>query len=123
MAVPSILIIDDEVTICFLLKSELEERGFATETVFTAEDGVQKIMEKDYDLVILDLNLGTLTGIDVLKSVNLKNKKTKILITSGYNSSSPLYIQAKEFGTHGFISKPSNLKDFLEQINSLLDVS
>jgi DNA-binding response OmpR family regulator len=123
MTLPSILIIDDDETICFLFKCNLEESGFAVETIFSPEEGIQKLEANDYDLLILDLNLGALTGADVLQSVNFKNKKTKILVASGYHSSSTIHTQVRQLGVTEFISKPSSKEDLLFKIKSMLNIT
>ena len=112
MAIRSILIIDDDETICFLMKCDLEGSGYEVEIAYTAEEGIRRLGDKEFNLIILDLNLGALTGIDVLKSVNLKNMKTKILIASGYDPSSTLHNQAKELGVHDFLPNPVAEKIF-----------
>jgi two-component system, OmpR family, alkaline phosphatase synthesis response regulator PhoP len=116
----SILIVDDDEAICFSLKYALEKNGFEVVTIDNGLDGIRQIMEKDFDLVILDLNLGGMTGVDVLKSVNLENRNTKILIHSSYDKSFSLHKDAMRLGGHDSLPKPCSPKELLEKINSLL---
>jgi DNA-binding response OmpR family regulator len=122
MTKPTILVVDDDETICITLKYELEKNGFEVETVEDAEGGIRQMTAKDYDLVILDLNLGEMTGVDVLKSVNLKNKNTKILIHSGYGKRFCLHEQAMELGGHDSLQKPCTPEALLTKISSLIEM-
>ena len=98
----SILVIDDEPGIRSVLKDVLEDEGYL---VHQAEDGFQglDIMDsQEVDLVILDVWLPNMGGIDVLKRITEKHPSTEVVIISGH-ANVPLAVQAVKIGAFDFL--------------------
>jgi len=80
---PSILIIDDEVEICLNLKDVLGFEGYDADYAITAKETFQKIEQKVYDLLLVDIKLeGRISGIDIIKSFRDKRERPKIIVIS-----------------------------------------
>ena len=75
-----ILIVDDEKPIVTLLKYNLEKSGFTTDEAYNGAEAVQKAETNDYDLIVLDLMLPEMDGIEVCKYLRNNKIETPILM-------------------------------------------
>ena len=104
----TVLVIDDEKGIREVLKDILEDEGYR---VRTAEDGIEglELMKDDrIDLVILDVWLPNMGGIDVLKEIKSRNSNAEVIIISGH-ANIDLAVKAVKLGAFDFIEKPLSL--------------
>src|SRR5699024_12387929 len=82
---PTILIVEDEPSIVMLLQYNIEKAGFLTEVANDGEEAVKKVSKVEYDLIVLDLMLPKMNGIEVCKKIRKSKNKVKLLIlTSKY---------------------------------------
>ena len=100
----SILIIDDEEDLCWLLSSALEEKGYVVSTANSIYHGITSLEEKP-DLIFLDLKLPDGDGMDMLPIIKERSPETFVIIISAYGSEERM-LDAKEKGVHSFIDKP-----------------
>ncbi|MDJ0761457.1 MAG: response regulator [Myxococcota bacterium] len=100
-----VLILDDEVIVCKRLKPAIEKMGCAVETYLDPHDALKRIDEKDFDIVVTDIRMDDIDGIQVLDHVRKKTDHTKVIIITGYAMIS-LAREAMEKGAFDFISKP-----------------
>ncbi len=100
-----ILIIDDEAGIRQGCCRVLQPQGFTVETAENFQDGVGKIQESDYDLVLLDVMLPDGKGIDLLKPILERDPETVPIIITGY-ATVELAVDGIKKGAYNFISKP-----------------
>lgn len=78
-----ILIIDDDEEICEEMSGILEDEGYLVNKVFDGLKASEMLEKEDYDLLLLDLKIPGLSGLDILKSVKDKALKTKVLVVTG----------------------------------------
>lgn len=118
----TILIVDDDLSICEFLNSALHSFGYLSIKAHTGEEAIQKL-DQQVDLVLLDLNLPILSGYEVLKFIR-SSKKFKhlpvIMITGDSDRESRL--DAVRFGANDFIGKPIDLVELQVRINSQLNL-
>ncbi len=100
-----ILIIDDEAGIRQGCCRVLQPQGFTVETAENFQDGVGKIQESNYDLVLLDVMLPDGKGIDLLKPILERDPETVPIIITGY-ATVELAVDGIKKGAYNFISKP-----------------
>jgi signal transduction histidine kinase len=100
-----ILVVDDELGIREGCRRVLEPQGFAVETAATLRDGLRKIQEGDFDLVLLDVMMPDGRGIDLLAPIHQKDPDTVCVIITGY-ATVELAVEAIKRGAYDFISKP-----------------
>ena len=100
-----ILVIDDEEGIREGCRRALEPQGFAVETAATLREGLRKIQEDDFDLVLLDVMMPDGRGIDLLAPIHQKDPDTVCVIITGY-ATVELAVEAIKRGAYDFISKP-----------------
>ena len=77
-----ILIIEDEEQLCRSMAEGLRMDGYETDTCFDGEEGLELCMTENYDLILLDLNLPGIDGLDILRQFRTFNTNTPVLILS-----------------------------------------
>lgn len=114
-----ILIIDDEPQLVESLAVRLKASGYA---VFTAPDGVSginKFKEQSPDLVILDIMMPGLSGLDTLKELKELNSGIPVIMLTAYGTPESA-IEALHLGAYDHLSKPFNTATLLEMIKKAL---
>ena len=106
----SVLIIDDDALIRKTLSSHLTKQGFEVYLAEDGEEGLQKHEECSPDLVILDIRLPDMDGIEVLRKIKEKNKKTCVLVMTAYDDMRTT-VEAVKSGAFEYLVKPL---DYLE---------
>jgi len=84
-AMKKILLVDDEEGIHLLYREELEEEGYEVHSALTGEDALEKLKIISPDLVILDINMPGMNGIEVLRQMKEMNPKMPVVLSSAYH--------------------------------------
>ncbi len=111
-----ILVCDDDETLCYLLKEQLLEEGFSVDTVYDGQYAIEAIKRKNYDILLLDLNMKEVSGEEVLKFVSEYNASIQVIILSA-QSEIRKAIECIKLGAYDFITKPYNFDELLVTIN------
>jgi len=106
----NILLIDDDRGIRDLLEEFLEERGYEVEAIGDGRDVIGIIKAKVFDVVIVDLKMPGMDGIEVLKRIKQLDPDTVVIIMTGY-ASLETAIQAIREGAYDYITKPFQLEE------------
>lgn len=115
----NILVIDDEKMFCLLIKRFLERRGYRVKAIFSGNDVVDQLWKKKYNLVISDICMSEINGLEVLEKIRIAYPATPVIMMSG-NANEETLEKIKEFKANGFIGKPFELKDLLTEIQALI---
>ena len=118
----SILIIDDEQEIRESLEQLLKLEGYRPASASTAQEGLKKAEENLFDVVLLDISLPDLSGLEVLKSIKRDNPDTGVIMITAYDSGQAAF-QASREGAHSYITKPWDNERVLLEIRNTLDKS
>jgi two-component system sensor histidine kinase/response regulator len=116
----NILVIDDELGMREGCRRILEPHGFFVETAATADEGLQKVREGAFDLVLLDVMMPDGRGIDLLAPIHEKDPDAVCLIITGY-ATVELAVEAVRKGAYDFISKPFTGDILLIAVNQALE--
>lgn len=100
-----LLIIDDEDTLCESLKRVFVRDGYEVDIAFSAEEAFDHLKEKTYDLIITDIILPGISGIDLLKKYKKEKPEQKIVIMTAY-ANLETAIEALRGGASDYIIKP-----------------
>jgi two-component system response regulator AtoC len=120
VAQKTLLVADDDASIRSLLKQLLSEEGFAVLEASTGIEVVEKVKESSPDLVIMDVRMPELDGIEALSRVKATNPKTAVLIMTAFGSSNAA-IRAMELGAFDYITKPFELDKISHSVKRVLD--
>jgi len=111
-----ILVADDDADIRILLKTFLEDEGYTVSEAANGQDALDGVRSGAYDLVLLDMRLPGMTGMDVLKQLREKQGNVPVILITAYGSPN-IAIQASSLGAYSFITKPFELDDVLLTIS------
>lgn len=117
-----ILIIDDERAIRKTLTEILSFEGYKVEEASDGEEGLKKFKEKNYDLVLCDIKMPKLDGIEFLQRAGETNPDVPIVMISGHGNIETA-VEAVKKGAYDFISKPPDLNRLLITIRNAMDKS
>jgi len=119
MTKEKILIIDDEASIRSSLKGILEDEGFLVKTVETGEEGLELLKSQNVDLVLLDIWLPGMSGIDALKKIKTMEENPQVVMISGHGTIETAVIATK-LGAHDFLEKPLSLEKVVLTVGNAL---
>lgn len=114
-----LLVVEDEQDMQEALCYGLRKRGYAVDAAGDGADAVELCRVNDYDLIVLDLNLPGLDGMEVLKSVRAMNGTVKILILSARSELSDK-ITGLDGGASDYLTKPFHFEELEARIRMLL---
>lgn len=117
---PAILIIDDEKAIRNVLKEILANEGFTVEEANDGEEGLKKFTSASYDVVLCDIKMPKLDGIEFLQKVIDSNSETPVIMISGHGNIETA-VDAVKKGAFDYIAKPPDLNRLLITIRNALD--
>jgi len=118
----NILIIDDSSFICKQIKTILQPRNYKVDYALRAKEGVQKLQNKEYNLLILDMELPDLHGLDVLKIIrqNIHFKLLPILVLSG-TTTPEIIREVLKNGANDILKKPFVFEEFILKVDLWID--
>lgn len=111
-----ILVVDDEIEMTSMLRNYLTRRGFEVTTASSAEEALQHLAEHDVDIVLTDLRMAGLDGLELVRSVHGSRPETQIILMTAFGSIETA-IEAIKAGAFHFITKPVTLLE----VGTLLD--
>jgi len=117
--ITKILIIDDEVDICEMLKDFFDARGYKVTYALTGQGGLDAFSVERHEIVMLDLYLGDIYGLEVLKKIKAMDRSSVVIIITGSGSKEDERI-AKELGADFYIDKPFSVADLKKLLLEIL---
>ena len=109
------LLIDDNVIVRDTMQMIFSQKGCLIKACETAEEGLQALEEEWFDIIISDLQLPGIDGVEFFKRAIRSQPDTVRILISGYGNQRAVS-EAFEIGVHAFIKKPFNLTTFLEKV-------
>lgn len=117
-----ILIIEDEENIARVLQLELEFEGYKTSIAHTGLDGLIKYREKAWDLVLLDLMLPGLNGLDVLRRIRADETFTPVILLTAKNEIEDK-VKGLDLGANDYVTKPFEIEELLARVRAAIRLS
>src|SRR4051812_4603925 len=115
--VGAVLIIDDEESIRESLQTLLELEGYAVETAGSGEEGLQRLGERPFDLVLLDLALPGRDGMEILKDIRARDPQLSVVMITAYGTLENA-VRAMQAGALNFVQKPWNNEKLLADVSA-----
>ncbi len=114
-----ILVVEDEPTIATGLRDDLELEGFAVEVVDDGTVALGRILEEKFDLILLDLMLPGMDGLDVCRQARLKGNRTPVIMLTAKGQEVDKVV-GLELGADDYITKPFSRREVLARIKAVL---
>ena len=118
----AVLLVEDEATNQLLMKSILDRIDLVPDIAATAEEALSALSTKSYDLVIMDVQLPGLSGIDATKQIRLKEKASRshtLIIALTASEDPDMRKQCLDAGMDGYFAKPIKKQKFLDFLKHL----
>lgn len=115
-----ILVVDDEQSILFFMKEALTKKGYQVDSATSAEMGISKVKQDAFSLIVLDVRLPGMSGIDAIKKFRGLDPLVPIIIMTAYGNRD-LAIRAVQEGAYDFFTKPIKLDEFLIVLKRALE--
>jgi len=115
----TILAVDDEPEMLGLLQEVVNQLGHHVATAADGVDALQKLREKDFDIVITDISMPRMNGIELTKKIKADFEDVDVLVVTGYQDEYK-YTDVIEIGASDFISKPFNINELEAKINRII---
>lgn len=115
MGNPKILIVEDEQKLSRVLQLELEYENYDTETASNGKDALSLIEEKEWDLVLLDIMIPNLSGLEVLRRVRRFDEETPIILLTARDQVHDK-VSGLDLGANDYITKPFQIEELLARV-------
>ena len=112
----SVLVIDDEQVICDACDLVLSEAGHTVTSTVTGKQGLAALRQGAYDIVLLDMKLPDMDGMEIIRAVQLEKIDVCIVVMTGYSSISNA-VEAIKQGASDYLAKPFTDDELLETID------
>ena len=113
-----LLIVEDEIELCDTVAKTLYRAGYEVDTCYDGNEALDYILAENYDLIVLDLNLPGMDGMELLKELRKKNEETKVLILSARSQIADK-VEGLDAGANDYMEKPFHLQELEARIRSL----
>ena len=114
-----ILIIDDGPMICQSCKEILEYEGYLVDMAYSGEEGLKKVSEKKFDLILLDIAMPDISGLTLLKRMKAEQKSTPVVMVTAY-STVEAAVEAMKLGARDFVQKPFTPEELSRVVRSVI---
>src|SRR5699024_783390 len=113
-----ILIIEDESSIAKLLSYNIEQEGYETKTFMDGEEGFKRALDNDFDLILLDLMLPSMDGIEICRQLRREKVDTPIIMLTAKDSEIDKII-GLEIGADDYITKPFSPREVIARMKAI----
>jgi len=119
MPKPKILLIDDEADVLNILANLMDTAGYDSESVMNGPDAIAKIKEDSFDLVISDLRMDPVSGIEVLEASRRLRPSVPFVLLTAYASDETRQ-EARKLGVYAYLTKPFRMSVLLGTVQRAL---
>jgi DNA-binding response OmpR family regulator len=113
----SVLVIDDEEKISRLLQLELSHEGYTVEIAQTGKEGLEKALAHTWDIIILDVMLPEMGGVEVLKQIRKVDNHTPVIMVTARNTTTDK-VSGLDGGANDYITKPFEIEELLARMRA-----
>jgi two-component system OmpR family response regulator len=113
-----VLLVDDDVELVGMMQDYLTREGFDVETTYNGEDGLDKALEGDFDIAVLDVMMPRLSGIEVLARIRRKSQMPVLMLTAKGDDTDRII--GLELGADDYVPKPCTARELTARIRAIL---
>ncbi len=114
-----LLLIEDEKKLARTLERHLKREGYVVDLAFDGVEAVDKVLEKKYNLIVLDINLPKKSGFDIINEIRLQFDSTPVLILSARDTIEDR-VRGLRLGADDYLVKPFDSGEFLARVEAVL---
>jgi DNA-binding response OmpR family regulator len=114
-----VLLVEDELKVANFLSKGLQEEGYAIDVAYDGKKGLEFLRESTYDIVLLDLMIPEVGGLDLLKNMRAWGINTPVLIITAKSSKEDV-IKGLDTGSDDYLTKPFSFEELLARVRALL---
>jgi NADH-quinone oxidoreductase subunit E len=115
---PQILVMEDEMSVAKGLELVLSEEGYTVDLAMTGRSALDSCSQKAFDLLIADLRLPDIDGMEVIKKVKNNRPDTEVIVVTGY-STVPSAVEAMKLGATDYLSKPFTDDELMSAVRAV----
>ena len=115
----NILIVEDDELIREILAKVLEKHGFVPNAVGTGEEGLSLAESKTFEAIVLDINLPTMDGFEVLTRLRSQGVQTPVLLLTSRKKVSDR-VRGLDLGADDYLPKPFEYEEFIERVRAII---
>jgi len=116
---PQVLLMEDESSVAEGLRMVLHEEGFDVDLAMTGQSALDSWSQKKFDLLVADLRLPDMDGMEVIKRVKEERPQTPVIVITGY-ASVPSAVEAMKRGVDDYLPKPFTDEEFMVRVDKVL---
>lgn len=116
-----VLVVDDEEIIRYSLKNILTSHGFEVDAVVSAEDALGSLYDRSYHLVLTDLMLEGMGGLELVENIKVISPRTLVIVITGYGSLKTA-VAALRLGVYDYILKPCDENELIIRVRRALEM-
>ncbi|GJQ58338.1 MAG: sigma-54-dependent Fis family transcriptional regulator [Candidatus Scalindua sp. AMX11] len=116
-----ILVVDDDTALSDMCKELLSNRGYDVDAIYSGEQALERVREGDYSIVITDLVMPGIDGIELMKKIKLLNGRIDVIVMTSYATVSNA-VEAMKLGASDYITKPFKRDELTLIINKILQM-
>jgi len=116
-----ILVVDDEEIVRYSLKNILSSNGFEVEDVGSAEEALKLLYDKSFHLVLTDIVLEGMGGLELLENIKVISPKTLVIVITGYGSLKTA-VSALRLGVYDYLLKPCDENELILRVHRALEM-
>ncbi len=116
-----ILLIDDEIEFVSTLAERLELRGYISKVTGDGESGISFVENEFFDIVVLDLMMPGLNGIETLRQLKIINNDLPVILLTGHGSTKE-GMEGMRLGAFDYLMKPLDINELIEKISLALNI-
>ena len=114
-----VLIVEDEYNLAEIISTKLKNEKYDVDISIDGEDGLDKALSKIYDLIILDIMLPKVDGIEILKEIRENEIDTKVIMLTAKSSLDDKLV-GFEYGANDYVTKPFHVEELIARANAQL---
>lgn len=118
----SILVVEDEEKIARVLQLELEFEGYIVEKAFDGNEALEKFRSQKWDLILLDVMLPGMSGIELLRKIRINDPLTPVILLTARGSVADK-VSGLDLGANDYVTKPFEMEELLARIRANLRIS
>ena len=115
-----ILIVEDDERIASLVRAGLEEHGYNVMVAYDGEAGKKLVLQNDYDLIISDIILPKINGVDLCKQIRATKPNIPVILLTALNTTDDI-IEGFDAGANDYLTKPFDFRILLVRVKALLN--